>query len=145
MVSVKRCEKHKQRFIKLDQANPFMRILVTGGAGFIGSNIIENLLKDPQVSYVRVLDNLSTGSVNNIEEFYSHPKFEFVQGDIRDYSICLRASEDIDLVSHQAAMGSVPRSINDPLTTNEVNITGTLNIFYAAKESKVKRVVYAAS
>jgi len=122
-----------------------MRILVTGGAGFIGSNVVENLLKEAQVSYVRVLDNLATGSVSNIEEFYSHSKFEFVQGDIRDYSICLQACENIDLVSHQAALGSVPRSINDPLTTNEVNITGTLNIFCAAKESKVKRIVYAAS
>src|SRR4030095_7840647 len=122
-----------------------MRILVTGGAGFIGSNIVESLLKDAQVSYVRLLDNLATGSLVNIEEFYDHSKFEFVQGDIRDYSSCLQACENIDLVSHQAALGSVPRSINDPLTTNEVNITGTLNIFYAAKESKVKRVVYAAS
>jgi UDP-N-acetylglucosamine/UDP-N-acetylgalactosamine 4-epimerase len=122
-----------------------MRILVTGGAGFIGSNIVESLLKDARVSYVRVLDNLATGSVNNIEEFYSHSQFEFVEGDIRDYSACLQACDNIDLVSHQAALGSVPRSINDPLTTNEVNITGTLNIFTAAKEKKVKRVVYAAS
>ncbi len=129
-----------------------MRILVTGGAGFIGSNIVESLLKDERVSYVRVLDNLATGSVDNIEEFYSHSqpaygtgRFEFVQGDIRDYAICLQACDSIDLVCHQAALGSVPRSINDPLTTNEVNITGTLNIFTAAKENKVKRLVYAAS
>jgi UDP-N-acetylglucosamine 4-epimerase len=122
-----------------------MRILVTGGAGFIGSNIVESLLIDEKVSYVRVLDNLATGSVNNIEEFYSHSQFEFVQGDIRDYSVCLQACDGIDMVSHQAALGSVPRSIDDPLTTNEVNITGTLNIFTAAKERKVKRVVYAAS
>jgi UDP-N-acetylglucosamine 4-epimerase len=122
-----------------------MRILVTGGAGFIGSNLVENLLQDERVRHVRVLDNLSTGSSNNIEEFYSHPKFEFVQGDIREYSLCLQACENIDLVSHQAALGSVPRSINDPLTTNAVNITGTLNIFCAAKDSNVKRVIYAAS
>jgi UDP-N-acetylglucosamine 4-epimerase len=122
-----------------------MRILVTGGAGFIGSNIVEALLKDPTVTYVRVLDNLATGSITNIEEFHSHSHFEFLQGDIRNYSACLQACDGIDLVSHQAALGSVPRSIDDPLTTNEVNISGTLNIFTAAKEKKIKRVVYAAS
>ena len=122
-----------------------MQILVTGGAGFIGSNLSDNLLKNPKVTLVRVLDNLATGSTKNIEEFQSHPKFEFLQGDIRDYDTCLKACESIDLVSHQAALGSVPRSINDPLTTNEVNITGTLNIFTAAKEKGIKRVVYAAS
>jgi UDP-N-acetylglucosamine 4-epimerase len=122
-----------------------MRILVTGGAGFIGSNLVENLLNDTRVKKVRVLDNLSTGLENNIKEFYSHPGFEFIQGDIRDYPTCLNAADGIDLISHQAALGSVPRSINDPLTTNDVNITGTLNIFTAAKEKKIKRVVYACS
>jgi UDP-N-acetylglucosamine/UDP-N-acetylgalactosamine 4-epimerase len=122
-----------------------MRILITGGAGFIGANLVESLLSNENVKYVRVLDNLATGTTDNIEEFYSNPHFEFLQGDIRDYSICLQACDDIDLISHQAALGSVPRSINDPLTTNEVNITGTLNIFMAAKEKKIKRVVYAAS
>jgi len=122
-----------------------MRILVTGGAGFIGSNLVEHLLKKPGVELVRVLDNLATGSMENIEEFESNPKFEFVQGDIRDYEGCLKSCENIDLISHQAALGSVPRSINDPLTTNEVNIAGTLNIFTAAKEKKITRVVYAAS
>src|SRR5437773_321084 len=122
-----------------------MRILVTGGAGFIGSNLVESLLDHPIVQHVRVLDNFATGSKNNIEEFFSHPKFEFAEGDIRDYSFCLEACDGIDLISHQAALGSVPRSIRDPLTTNEVNITGTLNIFTAAKEKKVKRVVYASS
>ena len=122
-----------------------MRILISGGAGFIGSNLVEDLLKKPGVELVRVLDNLATGSMKNIEEFESNPKFEFVQGDIRDYETCLKSCENIDLISHQAALGSVPRSINDPLTTNDVNITGTLNIFTAAKENKIKRVVYAAS
>jgi UDP-N-acetylglucosamine 4-epimerase len=122
-----------------------MRILVTGGAGFIGSNLVQHLLEKPGVELVRVLDNLATGSIKNIEEFESNPKFEFVQSDIRDFDACLKVSGGIDLISHQAALGSVPRSISDPLTTNEVNITGTLNIFTAAKENKVKRVVYAAS
>jgi UDP-N-acetylglucosamine/UDP-N-acetylgalactosamine 4-epimerase len=122
-----------------------MRILVTGGAGFIGSNLVERLLAREDVEQVRVLDNLSTGTIKNVEEFETNAKFEFVQGDIREYETCLKMCEGIDLVSHQAALGSVPRSINDPLTTNAVNITGTLNIFTAAKESKVKRVVYAAS
>lgn len=122
-----------------------MRILVTGGAGFIGSNLVKNLLQRDEVSKVRVLDNLATGSLKNIEEFENNNKFEFVQGDIRDYQSCLNSCEDIDLISHQAALGSVPRSINDPLTTNNVNITGTLNVFTAAKEKNIKRVVYAAS
>ena len=122
-----------------------MRILVTGGAGFIGSNLVESLLCEPRVDHIRVLDNLSTGSLENIDEFSSKKKFEFVKGDIRDFSVCLQACHSIDLISHQAALGSVPRSINDPLTTNDVNIGGTLNIFIAAKEKKIKRVVYAAS
>ncbi|HZJ60442.1 MAG TPA: SDR family oxidoreductase [Chitinophagaceae bacterium] len=122
-----------------------MRILVTGGAGFIGSNIVENLLADQNIEQVRVLDNLETGSIDNIGGFYTSSKFEFIQADIRDYSSCLQACDGIDLVTHQAALGSVPRSVNDPLTTNEVNIGGTLNVFTAAKEKKVKRIVYAAS
>jgi UDP-N-acetylglucosamine 4-epimerase len=122
-----------------------MRILVTGGAGFIGSNLAGQLVKDKRISLVRVLDNLATGSMNNISALVPDPKFEFIKGDIRDYKTCLEACENIDLISHQAALGSVPRSINDPLTTNEVNINGTLNIFTAAKERMIKRVVYAAS
>jgi UDP-N-acetylglucosamine 4-epimerase len=122
-----------------------MQILVTGGAGFIGSTLVEQLLQDKRVSLVRVLDNLATGSAQNIQEFNNDPRFQFIEGDIRDYKTCLQACEGIEGISHQAALGSVPRSISDPLTTNDVNITGTLNIFTAAKETKVKRVVYAAS
>ncbi len=122
-----------------------MRILITGGAGFIGSNLSEHLLHHPQVENVRVFDNLSTGSLQNIKAFKQNARFEFVEGDIRNYKTCLQAMEGIDAVCHQAALGSVPRSINDPLTTNEVNISGTLNIFTAAKESNIRRIVYAAS
>lgn len=113
-----------------------MNILITGGAGFIGSNLVEKLLTEERVSFVRVLDNLATGSLKNIEAYFKHPKFEFLEGDIRDFKPCLKACENIDAITHQAALGSVPRSVKDPLTTNEVNITGTLNIFTAAKEKK---------
>lgn len=122
-----------------------MRILVTGGAGFIGSNLTEALLKDERVKFVRVLDNLSTGFLKNLESFMGDPRFEFLEGDIRDFDTCKKAVEGIDAISHQAALGSVPRSINDPLTSNNVNITGALNVFTAAKEAGIKRVVYAAS
>lgn len=122
-----------------------MNILVTGGAGFIGSNLVEALLADKRVSLVRVLDNFSTGFAKNIEEFYDNLKFDIIEGDIRDYQTCLDACQDIQLISHQAALGSVPRSIKDPLTTNAVNISGFLNIFTAAKESGIQRVVFAAS
>lgn len=118
---------------------------MTGGAGFIGSNLIKTLLKHPQVSFVRVLDNLSNGHRRNIEEFLDLPNFEFIEGDIREYSTCIQACEGIDRISHQAALGSVPRSIKAPLTTNAVNIGGTLNIFTAAKDSGIRRVVYACS
>jgi UDP-N-acetylglucosamine/UDP-N-acetylgalactosamine 4-epimerase len=122
-----------------------MRILVTGGAGFIGSNLVESLLADKRITEVRVLDNLATGSVENLREFTNNPGFRLIEGDIRNYEHCINACEGIDSISHQAALGSVPRSINDPLTTNDVNITGTLNIFNAARERKVKRIIYAAS
>jgi len=121
------------------------RILVTGGAGFIGSNLVEELLNDKKISHVRVLDNLATGSLKNITSFQADKRFEFINGDITNYNDCLQACGEIDVISHQAALGSVPRSIKDPLATNNVNITGTLNIFTAAKEKKIKRVVYAAS
>lgn len=122
-----------------------MNILLTGGAGFIGSHLVKALLEKEEVGLLRVLDNLSTGSLANIADFESHPKLQLIQGDIRDYATCLLACEDIHAISHQAALGSVPRSINDPLLSNEVNVGGTLNIFTAAKERGVGRVVYAAS
>lgn len=118
--------------------------LITGGAGFIGSNIVEYLLKYGACK-VRVLDNFSTGSHANIEEFKSHTAFELIKGDIRDLETCRRALEGIDYVSHQAALGSVPRSINDPITSNEVNVSGFLNMLVAARDVGVKRMVYAAS
>jgi UDP-N-acetylglucosamine/UDP-N-acetylgalactosamine 4-epimerase len=122
-----------------------MNILVTGGAGFIGSNIVEALLLRSDIDVVRVLDNLETGYIHNLKSFLNHPKFEWFEGDIRNFDTCSKATKGIDLICHQAALGSVPRSIADPLTTNAVNIEGTLNVFYAAKESNIKRVVYAAS
>lgn len=122
-----------------------MRILITGGAGFIGANLVESLLQNSEVKLVRVLDNLATGSLKNIESFQGNPKFEFVEGDIRNLQTCSDVCKGVDVISHQAALGSVPRSVKDPLTSNEVNVTGTLNIFTAAKDAGIKRVVYAAS
>src|SRR5688500_7526492 len=118
--------------------------LVTGGAGFIGSNIVEYLLKN-NAGKVRVLDNFSTGSQENIHPFLENPAFELIEGDIRELETCRRAVEGIDYVSHQAALGSVPRSINDPITSNEVNVSGFLNMLVAARDAKVKKMVYAAS
>ena len=121
------------------------QFLVTGGAGFIGSNIVEYLLKYG-AKKVRVLDNLSNGYLKNIEEFMDNSSFEFMEGDIRDLDTCKKAMHDIDYVSHQAALGSVPRSIDNPILTNEVNVSGHLNMLVAQKESNtVKRLVYAAS
>jgi len=120
------------------------RILITGGAGFIGSNLVEYLLKF-EAQKVRVLDNFSTGHINNLKPFLLHPNFELIEGDIRNYETCVAALSDIDYVLHQAALGSVPRSIEDPLTTNEVNINGFLNVLTASKNKGIKRLVYAAS
>lgn len=119
--------------------------LITGGAGFIGSNLVEYLLKYGAAK-VRVLDDLSNGYYHNIEEFVSNPAFEFMEGDIRDYDTCVKALEGIQYVSHQAALGSVPRSIKDPVNTNSVNIDGFLNVLTAVKENgNIRRMVYAAS
>lgn len=122
-----------------------MKVLVTGGAGFIGSNLVHALINDDRITAVKVLDNLETGRFANVSAFKNHRKFEFIEGDIRNYAICVGAAEGVDIISHQAALGSVPRSVKDPITTHEVNATGTLNIFNAAKENNIKRVVYAAS
>lgn len=122
-----------------------LSFLVTGGAGFIGSNLVEYLLKY-DAKMVRVLDNFSNGYRENLSEFMSHPNFELLEGDIRDLDTCKAAMKGMDYVSHQAALGSVPRSINDPKTTNDVNISGFLNMMIALKDSDtVKRMVYAAS
>jgi UDP-N-acetylglucosamine/UDP-N-acetylgalactosamine 4-epimerase len=118
--------------------------LVTGGAGFIGSNLVEYLLAFGAKKVV-VLDNLSNGFYKNIEGFLDHPSFSFIEGDIRDLNICKSSVQGIDIVFHEAALGSVPRSIKDPISTTEVNINGFINILVAAKEAGVKRIVYAAS
>lgn len=119
--------------------------LVTGGAGFIGSNLVEYLLKYG-AKKVRVLDDLSNGYIENIQEFMNHPSFEFIEGDIRNLDTCKQALIDIDYVSHQAALGSVPRSIDNPILSNAVNVSGFLNMLVAQKENNtVKRLVYAAS
>jgi UDP-N-acetylglucosamine 4-epimerase len=118
--------------------------LITGGAGFIGSNLVEYLLKYG-AGKVRVLDNLSTGNLKNIKEFLTNTAFEFIEGDIRDLATCQKACQGIEYVAHQAALGSVPRSINDPIATNEVNVNGFLNMLVATRDNKCKRFVYAAS
>ena len=118
-------------------------ILVTGGAGFIGSNLCEKLLE--LGNKVVCLDNFSTGKKENIEPFLPHPDFTLIEGDIRSLEACRQAVAGMDYVLHEAALGSVPRSINDPVTTNEVNISGFLNMLVASRDEKVKRFVYAAS
>lgn len=120
-------------------------LLVTGGAGFIGSNLVEKYLNDDRIGLVRVLDDLSNGYYENIEEFEGHPKFEFIKGDICDYTTCVEALRGIHKITHQAALGSVPRSIENPMRTNEVNVGGTVNLLYAAKEANVDRIVLAFS
>lgn len=118
-------------------------ILITGGAGFIGSNLCEYFLsKDNKVV---CLDNFATGHRHNLKDCINHPNFTLIEGDIRNISDCITAVQGVDYVLHQAALGSVPRSLNDPITTNDVNVSGFLNMLVAARDAKVKRFVYAAS
>jgi UDP-glucose 4-epimerase len=126
--------------LKIKKMNAY---LVTGGAGFIGSNIVKELLQREQ--RVLVLDNFSTGKRENLFEFKENPNFELIEGDLRSFHTVRTAVKDIDYILHQGALPSVPRSVHDPLTTNDVNILGTLNILEAAKEFGVKRVIYASS
>lgn len=118
-------------------------VLVTGGAGFIGSNLVGFLLENNVRT--SVLDNLSTGKRTNLSEFENNPLFNFIEGDITDFNTCLSALEGIDVISHQAALGSVPRSIEFPHNTHQVNATGFLNMLHAAKEKGIARFVYASS
>jgi UDP-N-acetylglucosamine 4-epimerase len=120
-----------------------MHVLITGGAGFIGSNLAEELIS--KGSSVTVLDNLLTGHIENLSQLMDHPKFSFIRGDIRDFETCRSAVKGCTHVSHQAALGSVPRSIDDPLLSLHINILGTTNVFFAAKEEGVKRVIFASS
>lgn len=122
-----------------------MKILVTGGAGFIGSNLVEALLKRSDIELVRVLDNLATGHLSNLSAFMDHSKFEFMEGDIRNIDDCMKACEGIDAVSHQAALGSVPRSIADPINSHNVNVNGFLNMLEAVRAKGIQRFVYASS
>ena len=119
------------------------RVLVTGGAGFIGSNLVESFLSSGNT--VVCLDNFSTGKRENLKAFNDNPKFKLIEGDIRNYDDCIKAVENIDIVFHQAALGSVPRSIKDPITSTDVNIGGFVKMLFAAKESGIKRFIYAAS
>tara|TARA_B100001063_G_scaffold38446_1_gene32136 strand:- start:38591 stop:39574 length:984 start_codon:yes stop_codon:yes gene_type:complete len=119
------------------------KILVTGGAGFIGSNLCEALLE--KGNKVVCLDNFATGKRKNIEEFLEDPSFVLIDGDIRKLEDCLKASQGVDYVLHQAALGSVPRSIKDPITSNDVNVSGFLNMLVASRDNGVKRFVFAAS
>ncbi len=119
------------------------KIVITGGAGFIGSNLCDYFLSND--NQVVCLDNFATGHRHNIEKFNDNANFTLIEGDIRDLETCRKAVEGADYILHQAALGSVPRSINDPITSNEVNVSGFLNMLVAARDANVKRFVYAAS
>lgn len=118
-------------------------ILITGGAGFIGSNLCDYFLQKGHT--VICLDNFATGHRHNIAPFLTHEQFKLIEGDIRDFATCQQAVRGVDYVLHQAALGSVPRSIKDPITSNEVNVSGFLNMLVAARDAGVKRFIYAAS
>src|SRR5690606_6378751 len=118
-------------------------ILITGGAGFIGSNLTEYFLNKGYK--VVVLDNFATGFRHNIEQHFDNPNFTLIEGDIRNTEDCVKAVQGVEYVLHQAALGSVPRSIKDPQTSNEVNVSGFLNMLVAARDAGVKRFIYAAS
>jgi len=119
------------------------RILITGGAGFIGSNLCDYFIE--KGNKVLCLDNFATGHLHNLNEVINNPNFTLIKGDIRNFEDCVNAVKEVDYVLHQAALGSVPRSINDPITTNAVNVSGFLNMLTAARDAKVKRFIYAAS
>lgn len=119
------------------------KILVTGGARFIGSNLCEELVK--KGNYVVCLDNFSTGRIENIQGLLDNNRFKLIEGDIRNLDTCLKAVNGVDVVFHEAALGSIPRSIDDPITTNAVNISGFLNMLVAAKNAKIDRFIFAAS
>ncbi len=121
----------------------YSRVLVTGGAGFIGSNLVKSLLDSE--NYVVCLDNFLTGKRENIKDFLENSKFKLIEGDIRNYDDCIAAVQDIYIVFHQAALGSVPRSIKDPVSATDVNIGGFVKMLFAAKEAGIKRFIYAAS
>jgi UDP-N-acetylglucosamine 4-epimerase len=121
-----------------------LNFLVTGGAGFIGSNLVKTLL-ELGAKNITILDNLSTGNIDNITPFLNSGKVDFIQADIRDFSKCVEATKEIDIVFHLAALGSVPRSIKDPLTTHAVNSTGFINLLAACNQNKIKRIVFSSS
>jgi UDP-N-acetylglucosamine/UDP-N-acetylgalactosamine 4-epimerase len=127
----------------MDRTISGRKVLITGGAGFIGSNLVESMLN--QGNSVICLDNFSTGKRENIKGFLENPRFTLIEGDIRNYSDCTKAVQGIDFVFHQAALGSVPRSIKDPVSSTDVNIGGFVKMLFASKEAGVRRFIYAAS